>query len=62
LAFSQYASFPDACLSLRCRRGHFGDILNEALIILGWVANWRPIGFRRLKTAPHPNESTPREK
>lgn len=23
--------------------GHLGEILNEGLIILGWVANWRPI-------------------
>ncbi len=23
--------------------GQLGDILNEGLIILGWVANWRPI-------------------
>ena len=23
--------------------GRFGDLLNEGLIILGWVANWRPI-------------------
>ena len=23
--------------------GQFGDLLREGLIILGWVANWRPI-------------------
>jgi len=25
------------------RGGQFGDLLKEGLIILGWVANWRPI-------------------
>ena len=25
------------------RAGQFGALLNEGLIILGWVANWRPI-------------------
>jgi hypothetical protein len=25
------------------RGGQFGDLLREGLIILGWVANWRPI-------------------
>jgi hypothetical protein len=25
------------------RGGQFGDLLREGLILLGWVANWRPI-------------------
>jgi hypothetical protein len=25
------------------RGGQFGDLLREGLLIMGWVANWRPI-------------------